>query len=75
MISREGSSNISLDESLISGSSSNVTVREEENYLNDNNRFITGNRKVREKYKHRLNRTKGSVNTIKSSNLLTQDKQ
>ena len=75
MISREGSSNISLDESLISGSSSNVTVREEENYLNDNNRFITGNRKVREKYKQRLNRTKGSVNTIKSSNLLTQDKQ
>ena len=75
MISREGSSKINLDESLISGSDSNVTVKEEENHLNDNNRFITGNRKAREKYKQRLNRAKGTVTTIKSNNLLTQDKQ
>ena len=75
MISREGSSNINLDESLISGSDSNVTVKEEENHLNDNNRFATGNRKAREKYEQRLNRTKGTVTTIKSNNLLTQDKQ
>ena len=75
MISREGSSNINLDESLISGSDSNVTVKEEENHLNDNNRFATGNRKARKKYEQRLNRTKGTVTTIKSNNLLTQDKQ
>ena len=55
---REGSSNINLNESLISGSSSNGTVREEENHLNGINRFITDNRKTREKYKQRLNRTK-----------------
>ena len=60
LTSREGSSNINLDESLISGSSSNVTVREEENHLNGINRFITDNRKTREKYKI-LNRMKETV--------------
>ena len=74
MTSREGSSNINLNESLISGSSSHLTVREEENHLNGNNRFITDNRKTREKYKQRLNRTKETVTTVKSNNVLTEDK-
>ena len=56
---------INLDESLISGSGSNVTVRKEENHLNGNNRFITDNRKVREKYKQKLNHTKQTVTTVK----------
>ena len=75
MASREGSSNINLDESLISGSSSNVTVREEENHLNGTNRFITNNRKAREKYKQRLNRTKETVTIMKRNNVLPEDKQ
>ena len=70
LTSREGSSNINLDESLISGSSGNVTVREEENHLNGINRFITDNRKTREKYKI-LNRMKETVTTVKS-NVLTE---
>ena len=61
MISREGSSNINLNESLISESSSNFAVREEENHLTGNNRLITDNRKTREKYKQILNRTKQIV--------------
>ena len=73
LTSREGSSNINLDESLISGSSGNVTVREDENHLNDINRFITDNRKTREKYKI-LNRMKETVTTVKS-NVLTEGKQ
>ena len=75
MISRESSSNITLDESLISGSSSNVTVREEEYHLNNNNRFITNNRIAGEKYKQELTSTKEAVTTIKSINVLTEDKQ
>ena len=75
MISRESSSNITLDESLISGSSSNVTVREEEDHLNNNNRFITNNRIAGEKYKQELTSTKEAVTTIKSINVLTEDKQ
>ena len=51
LTSREVSSNMNLDEGLISGRSSNVTVREEENHLNGSNRFIIDNRKAREKYK------------------------
>ena len=73
--SREGSSNINLLESLISGSSSNVIIKEEENHLNGNNRFINDNRKTREKFKQRLNRTKETVTTVKSNNVLTEDKQ
>ena len=75
MISTESSSNITLDESLISGSSSNVTVREEEYHLNNNNRFITNNRIAGEKYKQELTSTKEAVTTIKSINVLTEDKQ
>ena len=75
MISRESSSNITLDESLISGSSSNVTVREEEDHLNNNNRFITNNRIAGKKYKQELTSTKEAVTTIKSINVLTEDKQ
>ena len=75
MISRESSSNITLDESLISGSSSNVTVREEEDHLNNNNRFIINNRIAGEKYKQELTSTKEAVTTIKSINVLTEDKQ
>ena len=60
---------MNLDESLICGSCINVTVREVENHLNGNNRFITDNRKAREKYKQRLNRTKETVTTIKSINV------
>ena len=52
-----------------------MTVREEENHLNGINRFITDNRKTREKYKQRLNRTKETVTTVKSNNVLTEDKQ
>ena len=74
LTSREGSSNINLNESLISGSSSNVTVREEENHMNGINRFVTDNRKTREKYKQRLNRTKETATTVKSNNVLTEDK-
>ena len=48
-----------------------MTVREEENHLNGINRFITDNRKTREKYKQRLNRTKETVTTVKSNNVLT----
>ena len=70
LTSREGSSNMNLDESLISGRSSNVTVKEEENHLNGSNRFIIDNRKAREKYKQRLNRTKETVTTIKSNVLM-----
>ena len=44
-------------------------------YLNGNNRFITDNRKTREKYKQGLNRTKETVTTVKSNNILTEDKQ
>ena len=51
-----------------------MTVREEENHLNGINRFITDNRKTREKYKQRLNRTKETATTVKS-NVLTEDKQ
>ena len=72
--SREGSGIINFNESLISGSSSNVTVREEENHLNGINRFITVNRKTREKYKQRLNRTKETATTVKINNVLTEDK-
>ena len=75
MTSREGSSSTNLDESLISGDSSNLTVKEKENYLNGNNRFITDNKKTRKKYKKRLNRTKETVTTVKSNNVLTEDKQ
>ena len=52
-----------------------MTVREEENHLNGINRFITDNRKTREKYKQRLNRTKETATTVKSNNVLTEDKQ
>ena len=52
-----------------------MTVREEENHLNGINRFITDNRKTREKYKQRLNRTKETVATVKSNNVLTEDKE
>ena len=48
------SSKIQREQFLISGNSSNSTVREEENHLNGNNRFIIDNRKTREKYKQRL---------------------
>ena len=75
LTSREGGSNINFNESLISGSSSNVTVREEENHLNGINRFITDNRKTREKYKQRLYRTKETVTTVKNNNVLTEEKQ
>ena len=75
MTSREVSSNINLLQSLISGSSSNVIIKEEENHLNGNNRFITDNRKTREKFKQRLNRTKETVTTVKRNNVLTEDKQ
>ena len=75
LTSREGSSNINLNKSLISGSSSNATGREEENHLNGINRFITDNKKTREKYKQRLNRTKETVTTVKSNNVLKEDKQ
>ena len=75
LISREDSSNINLDESLISGCSSNLTVREEENHLNGNNRFTTDNRKAREKYRQRLNCTKETITTVKSNDVLTEDKQ
>ena len=75
MTSREGSSNIKLDESLISGGSSNLTVREEENRLNDNTMFITDNKKTREKYKQRPNRTKETVTAVKSNNVLMEGKQ
>ena len=51
-----------------------MTVREEENHLNGINRFITDNRKTREKYKQRLNRTKETVTTVKS-NVLTAGKE
>ena len=75
MTSRVGNSNNNLNESLISKNSSNLTVREEENHLNNNNRFITDNRKTREKYKQRLNCTKESATTVKSNNVLMEDKQ
>ena len=75
LTSRERSSNINLNESLISGNSSNVTLREEENHLNGINRFVTDNRKTREKYKQILNLTKETVTTVKSNNVLTEDKQ
>ena len=52
-----------------------MTVRKEENHLNGINRFITGNRKTREKYKQTLNITKETVTTVKSNNVLTEDKQ
>ena len=52
-----------------------MNVREEENHLNGINRFITDNRKTREKYKQRLNRTKETVTTVKSNNVLREDKQ
>ena len=52
-----------------------MTVREEENHLNGNNRFITNNKKTRDKYKQRLNRTKEAVTTVKGNNVLTEDKQ
>ena len=51
-----------------------MTAREEENHLNGINRFITDNRKTREKYKQRLNRTKETVTTVKSNNVSTKDK-
>ena len=51
-----------------------MTVREEKNHLNGIIRFITDNRKTREKYKQRLNRTKETVTTVKSNNVLTKDK-
>ena len=44
-----------------------MTVRKEENHLNGNNRFITDNRKTREKYKQRLKSTKETVTTVKSN--------
>ena len=75
LTSRESSSNINLNKSLISGSSSNATGREEENHLNGINRFITDNRKTREKYKQRLYRTKETVTTVKNNNVLTEEKQ
>ena len=59
----------------MTGSSSNVTVREEENHLNGNSRFITDNRKATEKYKQRLNRTKETATTVKRNNVLTENKQ
>ena len=37
--------------------------------------FITDNRKTREKYKQRLNLTKETDATVKSNNVLTEDKQ
>ena len=37
--------------------------------------YIHNNRKTREKYKQRLDRTKETVTTIKSNNVLTEDKQ
>ena len=52
-----------------------MNVREEENHLNGMNRFITDNRKTREKYKQRLNSTKETVTTVKSNNVLMEDKQ
>ena len=52
-----------------------MTVREKENHLNGINRFITDNKKTREKYKQRLNRTKETVATVKSNNVLTEDKR
>ena len=52
-----------------------MTVREEKNHLNGIIRFITDNRKTREKYKQRLNRTKETVTTVKSNNVLREDKQ
>ena len=75
LTSREGGSNINLVECLISGSSINVTVIVEGNHLNGKNRFITDNRKAREKYKQRQNRTKETVTAIKSNNVLTEDKK
>ena len=52
-----------------------MTVREEENHLNGNSRFITDNRKATEKYKQRLNRTKETATTVKRNNVLTENKQ
>ena len=52
-----------------------MNVREEENHLNGINRFITDNKKIREKYKQRLNSTKETVTTVKSNNVLMEDKQ
>ena len=51
-----------------------MTVREAENHLNGINRFITDNRKTREKYKQRLNRMNETVTTVKN-NVLTEGKQ
>ena len=59
----------------MTGSSSNVTVREEENHLNGNSRFITDNRKATKKYKQRLNRTKETSTTVKRNNVLTENKE
>ena len=42
-----------------------MTVREVEIHMNGINGFITDNRKTREKYKQRLNRTKETVTTVK----------
>ena len=75
LTSREGGSNINFNESLISGSSSNVTVREEENHLNGIDRFIIDDRKTREKFKQKLNRKEGAVTAVKSNNILEEDKQ
>ena len=52
-----------------------MTLREKENHLNGINRFITVNRKTRQKYKQRLNRRKETVTTVKSNNVLTKDKR
>ena len=49
-----------------------MNVREEENHLNGINRFITDNRKTREKCKQRLSRTKETVTAV---NVLTEDKK
>ena len=55
LTTREGSSNINLDKSLIYGCSSNLTLKVEKDHLNGNNRFIIDNKKAREKYKQKLN--------------------
>ena len=52
-----------------------MAVGEEKYHLNGINRFITGNRKTREKFKQRLNPTKEAVTTVKSNNVLTEDKR
>ena len=52
-----------------------MTVTEEGYHLNGKNRFITDNRKAREKYKQRQNCTKETVIAIKSNNVLTDDKK